>query len=243
MSTFERQGHWRTSKFDNLHYVSGSIVTRGDRNKISGSERSRIRSALTRARASRSATARFLTPNARCPVCGQQVFFYQNQFGSRVFFDEVGPPWPKHPCTDNPTSRSAHKDASSATSPTLRATHRVAIIREWDARVGNNPDADFSSRHGSQRWPAYTVESRVKAMHGEWLLASRVDGTNGPRLFLHRDRWPAQLYPGELVFVRGALLAYLDRKLKAVELEVRRASGVRAFINELTSGEKGVEQM
>lgn len=43
----------------------------------------------------------FTTPNASCPVCGANVFFYQSVHGSRVFFDELGPPWPKHPCTDN----------------------------------------------------------------------------------------------------------------------------------------------
>lgn len=43
----------------------------------------------------------FINPNARCPVCGEPVFFYQSPFGGRVFFDELGPPWPKHPCTDN----------------------------------------------------------------------------------------------------------------------------------------------
>jgi hypothetical protein len=46
------------------------------------------------------------TPNARCPVCGVSVFFYQNSYGSRVFFDELGPPWPKHPCTDRSGLRS-----------------------------------------------------------------------------------------------------------------------------------------
>lgn len=40
-------------------------------------------------------------PNASCPVCGASVFFYQSPNGGRVFFDELGPPWPKHPCTDN----------------------------------------------------------------------------------------------------------------------------------------------
>lgn len=38
--------------------------------------------------------------NARCPVCHANVFFYQSPYGGRVFFDELGPPWPKHPCTD-----------------------------------------------------------------------------------------------------------------------------------------------
>lgn len=41
----------------------------------------------------------YLEPNATCPVCGQSVFFYESPFGGRVFFDELGPPWPKHPCT------------------------------------------------------------------------------------------------------------------------------------------------
>ncbi|MDR2238185.1 MAG: hypothetical protein LBE92_18835 [Chryseobacterium sp.] len=45
----------------------------------------------------------FTVPNAKCPVCSENVFFYQNYHGSRVYFDQLGPPWPKHPCTDNTT--------------------------------------------------------------------------------------------------------------------------------------------
>lgn len=41
------------------------------------------------------------TPNAKCPSCSEPVFFYKNEHGSAVFFDELGPPWPKHPCTDS----------------------------------------------------------------------------------------------------------------------------------------------
>jgi hypothetical protein len=43
----------------------------------------------------------YVNPNASCPVCGAPVFFYQSPSGGRVFFDELGPPWPKHPCTDH----------------------------------------------------------------------------------------------------------------------------------------------
>lgn len=52
--------------------------------------------------ANRSYTACFVNPNARCPVCGAAVFYYENLSGSRVFFDCLGPPWSKHPCTDAP---------------------------------------------------------------------------------------------------------------------------------------------
>jgi hypothetical protein len=42
----------------------------------------------------------FVNPNARCPVCRAPVFYYQSENGGRVFFDRLGRPWPKHPCTD-----------------------------------------------------------------------------------------------------------------------------------------------
>lgn len=45
----------------------------------------------------------YVTPNAKCPVCKAPVYFYANSHGSRVFFDDLGPPWPKHPCTDRAT--------------------------------------------------------------------------------------------------------------------------------------------
>ena len=54
----------------------------------------------------------YVNPNARCPVCGAAVFFYQSPDGGRVFFDELGPPWPKHPCTDR-NSTPARLDPSS----------------------------------------------------------------------------------------------------------------------------------
>lgn len=44
----------------------------------------------------------FTIPNAQCPVCGALVFFYEHVNGSKVYFEELGPPWTKHPCTDNP---------------------------------------------------------------------------------------------------------------------------------------------
>ena len=41
----------------------------------------------------------FINPNARCPVCDARVYFYQSPYGGKVFFDQLGPPWPKHGCT------------------------------------------------------------------------------------------------------------------------------------------------
>jgi hypothetical protein len=43
----------------------------------------------------------YVNPNAHCPVCGELVYFYRSPYDGRVFFDELGWPWPKHGCTDN----------------------------------------------------------------------------------------------------------------------------------------------
>jgi hypothetical protein len=55
----------------------------------------------------------YVNPNARCPVCGCAVYYYQSPYGGRVFFDDLGPPWPKHPCTDNPVVRHHFSSAES----------------------------------------------------------------------------------------------------------------------------------
>ena len=42
----------------------------------------------------------YTTPNAHCPKCNARVFFYRSPYGGSVYFDDLGPPWPKHPCMD-----------------------------------------------------------------------------------------------------------------------------------------------
>jgi hypothetical protein len=77
--------------------------TRTDRSQLRKSMQSRdAERILKEQRARNGYSSCFISPNARCPVCNASVFYYQNDHGSRVFFDDLGPPWPKHPCTDNP---------------------------------------------------------------------------------------------------------------------------------------------
>ena len=68
----------------------------------------------------------YTVPNATCPVCGETVFYYQSPNGGRVFFDDLGWPWPKHPCTDN--KRSAGK---------LTHPKRTSNILAFRARDGS----------------------------------------------------------------------------------------------------------
>ena len=47
----------------------------------------------------------YVNPNALCPVCRATVFYYQSPLGGRVFFNDLGWPWPKHECTDHPQAQ------------------------------------------------------------------------------------------------------------------------------------------
>jgi hypothetical protein len=40
----------------------------------------------------------FVNPNAICKYCGESVYYYESSNGGQVFFDSLGPPWPKHSC-------------------------------------------------------------------------------------------------------------------------------------------------
>jgi hypothetical protein len=45
------------------------------------------------------------TKPTRCERCDKDCFYYENEFGSKVFFDELGPPWPKHDCIERQQRR------------------------------------------------------------------------------------------------------------------------------------------
>lgn len=96
MTTFWRAGHWRTSVYGDRHWIEAHWVTR-DTGSWGYSAPS---TPQERQRGGSGELVDNFNPNARCPICNARVFFYQNDFGSRVYFDALGPPWPKHPCMD-----------------------------------------------------------------------------------------------------------------------------------------------
>lgn len=61
----------------------------------------------------------YINPSARCPECNALVFFYQSPYGGRVYFDELGPPWPKHPCTSNVPPSTIRRNILEMTPPQI----------------------------------------------------------------------------------------------------------------------------
>lgn len=73
----------------------------------------------------------YLNPNARCPKCNKPVYFYKSPYNGRVFFDDVGWPWPKHGCFVSEDIR------DDKIVPTTKGTYKFHL-RDSD---GNSLDA------------------------------------------------------------------------------------------------------
>jgi hypothetical protein len=104
--------------------------------------------------ANRSYSACFVVPNALCPVCGASVYYYQNEHGSRVFFDELGWPWPKHPCTDN--SDSARFSPTSKV-PRARTMEGILEIVRAAQQIDFDPAVKFRFAFGNSPWDLLSV--------------------------------------------------------------------------------------
>lgn len=81
----------------------------------------------------RAEAAGYTNPNARCPVCRASVYFYESPDGGRVYFDELGPPWPKHPCTINRGNGSAVTNVPAELSKALPHAGGTSRRYQWQA--------------------------------------------------------------------------------------------------------------
>lgn len=58
----------------------------------------------------------------KCPKCGKRVYFVRPYSGGAVWFDDMGKPWPKHPCMD------------SVSGNVKQAVAFVELTRRYDSR-------------------------------------------------------------------------------------------------------------
>ncbi|GAP54314.1 hypothetical protein AHiyo6_08790 [Arthrobacter sp. Hiyo6] len=141
--------------------------------------------------------------NAVCPVCGAFVGFYANEFGSRVYFDEIGPPWPKHPCTDNAAhSAGASRDAGR-TMPTL-----------YSLAVGHRKLAESSSL-ADTKLKAFIVLQEVRQNNSATLIHLQQLYTKS-KVGVWETPANVSLEVGQLVFLDGAWLSYVDTEMAQV---------------------------
>jgi hypothetical protein len=159
----------------------------------------------------------YVNPNAKCPVCGDAVFFYQSPDGGRVFFDELGPPWPKHPCTDNSISRTAASIVAPVASATSSRRYKW-LVAGWSpfivgSAVGFSPELlRISGSYDGKQIDLY-VRKRDLSTSADPLLKQDLRTSTDPR----------ELVSKSLVHIKPSArgeyrLAMLLPSLKAIEV-------------------------
>lgn len=239
MTTFVRRSYIRYSKYGVPHTVRSSYVERNDWSR-SGSQHESLRDYYRRqlrdVAAGASAAATFINPNARCPVCGAPVYYYQNQFGSRVFFDDIGKPWPKHPCTDNSRFTRTTGARSSIEEPSARSIKEAEAIASWLGPAELDPEGDHKTRYGSKAATPYVLERKLHTNTGCVLVLVPIRARARP-LFIALDRAPRGLREGSIVFKNREVLAYFDlRTMTDKEIAGERLPSAEAFVKELLRG-------
>ena len=153
----------------------------------------------------RSISSCYVNPNARCPVCGASVFFYANQSGSRVYFDDLGHPWPKHPCTDNPR-RKLIFDATPAGAP-LRRPRGLAKELVGAARMAGRFSAVSADAEG---WRLLVVLTAERSDDRNVVTAEFLDAAGGQFEFSCFSPQPL-LEAGDFISEKGGAISFLNR--------------------------------
>ena len=178
MTEFRRKEHLRTNTYGTTFRVRSHRVRREHWDiealrAAYGSPLYRAADALRRSNVGRGAKGCFVIPNAKCPVCSVPVFYYSNAFGSRVYFDDLGPPWPKHPCTDNP--RPSREVLHPAWAPiTARRKGEIRELIDAANMAGLLRSKEFGIV-ASDEWTLLLVEQVKRSGELEEVRASCID--------------------------------------------------------------------
>jgi hypothetical protein len=224
MTTFFRSGFWRTSKNGVLHWVEAHEVSRTDWSRSGYTQFDFARYQLRGMGAGDSWCSTYISPNAKCPVCDANVFFYQNSAGSRVYFDELGPPWPKHPCTDSKHFDSS-PSADSLIQPAIRPEPDVTFVRSMLERAAVIPEANFYLKYKALPWTPHELEWSQKRGANSILILRRVTEGRPSRLFLAVKGFPRNVRRGMLLFCDRKHVSWFD--LSCAETQERPMKRIR----------------
>lgn len=169
----------------------------------------------------RSRIACYVNPNARCPVCDQPVFFYANASGSRVFFDDLGPPWPKHPCTDRRGSmerRQIERRSTGLMQELVKAANTIGMLAQ-----------PVGQRTGSTYRPI-VVLGVVRVDTKATITGEYIDTVSREAFKVTVKGTDISLSPGDIIGLQDGIVSYVD-PLTLVPMQFRDGGAVEPFQN------------
>lgn len=96
-----------------------------------------------------------------CPICGAEVFFIRHNGGS-VWVDELGWPWPKHACFDEPSAR---RVLDHVREPSSRSSVNLALVLR--ARVLDSGETELLVRLPNNTMRLICVRGSAIQLAGE----------------------------------------------------------------------------
>jgi len=174
----------------------------------------------------------FVNPNATCPVCGEQVFYYQNENGSRVLFDELGPPWPKHPCTDTRLISAPLAETQLGLTFGIRGQPVVAEIMTWQKDHDTDFESEFTKKYGTKPWPLATIVRRMKGEKQVFIIAKLLKQGRATKAYLSCKTLPKYCNKGFLIAVGKRKISFIDTAtLAPVNVTIKRYRGAAPFLD------------
>lgn len=152
----------------------------------------------------------YVNSNARCPVCSAPVFFYANAAGSRVYFDDLGPPWPKHPCTDN-SQRQPIWSGEVIKSPARRPRGLIEELLKAAQNAGLSKRQTFGHREPNQ-WALAVIcsvqrKGEKNTVDAEFLSSDTEELCS---FFCYSD---VEIFSaGEFISIKGKEVSFVDRE-------------------------------
>lgn len=157
-----------------------------------------------------SAAGCYVNSNARCPVCSVPVFFYANAAGGRVYFDDLGPPWPKHPCTDN-SRRKPIWSGEVVTPPARRPRGEILELLKAAQNAGLSKRQTFGRREPNE-WTLAVIRS-VQHQGEKYMVEAEYLSSETQELcsfFCYSD---VEFFSvGEFISIKGKQVSLVDRE-------------------------------
>lgn len=171
--------------------------------------RVRDASTLLKRNLANSFTACFVNPNARCPVCFEPVFFYANEFGSRVYFDDLGPPWPKHPCTDNPRLRNIRHVSTSA----LITRRSAGLTRDLliSVVISNNKEKYNENNPSKTGWDLLIINSINRIGRKNFVSCEHIGKYDGRFMEFYCFSDNLLFNIGDFISKKGDTISFIDK--------------------------------
>jgi hypothetical protein len=181
-------------------------MSRSERRRLESDMRHRDAVNALKRESARSISGCYVNPNAKCPVCGVGVFFYANEHGSRVFFDDLGPPWPKHPCTDIP------RDYVPKTRQPIRRTRGSMQELISAANVAGLFDNRVFGQRADDAWTMLVVLDAERTDDENSVTAEFLDSREGESTtFTCRSDIPI-LEAGDFINMKGDEISFVHKE-------------------------------